>query len=53
MIFAPCLVQKNYLPKLSLTCPQSIHYLHNISTDKTSFQLARTAIAHADSSEQI
>src|SRR5215813_264938 len=52
MIFAPCSVQKNYFPKLSLTCPQTIHYLHNISTDKTSFQLARTVSAHADSFEQ-
>ena len=52
MIFAPRLVQKNYFPKLSLTCPQPIHYLHNISTAKTSFQLARTVTAHADSFEQ-
>src|SRR5215471_6241808 len=52
MIFALRMVQKNYFPNLFLLLPQSSPHLHNIRTGKTSFQLARTVSAHADSFEQ-
>jgi len=51
-MIAPCFVHKFSSHNLSLTSPQPIPHLHNISTAKTSFQLARTVTHRADSFEQ-